>query len=211
MLLFQHPNKVGNHHLQVAMFRCFSCKDPCYIKMGVSISGFGEDLTHLRGPHPDMNQVWAFFPGVNSYPRNGGGGRDLPREVRAARATAAHRPGPETGLAGHGPGVKSEELNLGHEILRVGTTSKVKKLDDKSPTRILMLKGSLLSPVPPIPPFPPPPPPAFSFPGGHSRHSDLRPLGLRRPGPARGGRAGGRIGGIGGIGGFGAWCPGGIL
>ena len=29
--LFQHQNKVGNHHLQVAMFRCFS--------------GFGSEIT----------------------------------------------------------------------------------------------------------------------------------------------------------------------
>ena len=40
MLLFQRQNKVGNHHLQVAMFRCFSCKDP-WSRISFAVWGCG--------------------------------------------------------------------------------------------------------------------------------------------------------------------------
>ena len=45
MLLFQHQNKVGNHYLQVAMFRWIHCKD-----QGVQPAQFG--ATHV------LVQVW---------------------------------------------------------------------------------------------------------------------------------------------------------
>ena len=67
---FSQQNKVGNHHVQVAMFRCFSCKDPC--KSSPEMSYFQESNTRrysislsderdTRISVSGKQQVWACF------------------------------------------------------------------------------------------------------------------------------------------------------
>ena len=55
MLLFP-PKTKGHHHLQVAMFRCIHCKDPCFVwSKDPKFGGWGPGA----GPHPGcFSALW---------------------------------------------------------------------------------------------------------------------------------------------------------
>ena len=63
--LKQHPNKVGNHHLQVAMFdRCFSCSP---IPVGFLLACSGADFHMVTASVPPRSFLEANCPSLGCF------------------------------------------------------------------------------------------------------------------------------------------------